>query len=109
MARVYIYVYTRGKVTLLWYKLRYSAIRGEDGDEEEEEEEGWRISQELLVLIIVASRPPLLTSSPRTLYPLIRIRRLSSFFLDFEEWGRTNFNAKNLARSKLLRFYWISR
>lgn len=40
MARVYIYVYTRGKVTLLWYKLRYSAIRGEDGDEEEEEEEG---------------------------------------------------------------------
>lgn len=40
MARVYIYVYTRGKVTLLWYKLRYSAIREEDGDEEEEEEEG---------------------------------------------------------------------
>lgn len=33
MARVYTYI--RGKVTLLWYKLRYSAIRGEDGDEEE--------------------------------------------------------------------------
>lgn len=39
-ARIYIYTYTRGKVTLLWYKLRYSAIREEDGDEEEEEEEG---------------------------------------------------------------------
>lgn len=39
---VYIYIYSRGKVTLLWYKLRYSAIRGggEEGDEE-----GWRINR----------------------------------------------------------------
>lgn len=104
MARVYTYI--RGKVTLLWYKLRYSAIRGEDGDEEE----GWKISQELLVLIIVASRPgslddpllPLLGLSINS-YPLMSLNNLS-FENKREQFPASNFNKArggDISRRKL--------